>query len=239
MVMELHNTNEDIVIAQVTDIFNALEQSENPEHICTCDQCRMDTACYVLNRIEPRYIVSHRGAVRIEQESIANQQKDADIVAMIHEGIAQVNHNKRPSSVHNARYHSSANQHKPVFNIPTIIGRVFNGTNFSPMSGINIDLLRNGDIVPMLDNNWQNPFPLVEHSEGTFTFWPAPILAEAENEHKSFEFCVRINAPDFEELKHFFKIPVISEPKNIMAFSRDRTFKLPDLYLFAPGEENF
>ncbi len=237
--MELHNTNEDIVISQITDIFNALERGANPNGICTCDQCRMDTACYVLNRIEPRYIVSNRGAVRVEGESIANKQKEVDIVAMIHEGMEQINRNKRLSSSHLVRTSASAVASKPVFNIPTIIGRVFNGTNFAPMEDINIDLLRNGDMVSMIDNNWQNPFHLVRYSEGTFTFWPAPILAEEEKLHRFFEFSVRIKAEGFEELRHFFKIPVRSELKNITAFSRDRTFKLPDLYLFQPGEETF
>jgi competence protein ComFB len=237
--MELHNTNEDIVIAQVTDIFNAIEQQGNSDNICTCDQCRTDTACYVLNRIEPRYIISNRGAVRVERESLENQQKDADIVVMIREGLRKIHHNKRLSSNHEIKNSSVSFQNKPIFNIPTVIGRVFNGTNFAPIVDIEIELLRNNDIVSMVDNNWQNPCHIVKHSEGTFTFWPAPILAEDVNVRKLFEFSVRINVPGFEELKHFFKIPVISELKNITTFSRERTFKLPDLYLFPPGEEDF
>jgi competence protein ComFB len=235
--MDLHNTNEDIIIAEVTEIFDSLEKNGNPDNICTCDQCRMDTMCYVLNRIEPHYIVSNRGAVRVERETIANQQRQADIVTMIREGIDKINENKRPSSKHSTRRGNITMENKPVFNLPTIIGRIFNGMNFEPISNIKVELLRNDDLVTMVDDNWQNPYHLLSHSEGTFSFWPAPILAENVNVHRNFEFFLRINAPNFDELKHFFKIPVVSEVKSITAFSRERTFKLADIYLFPPGEE--
>jgi competence protein ComFB len=199
----------------------------------------MDTACYVLNRIEPRYIVSNRGVVRIEQNTIENQQKEADIVAMIREGISRINHNKRPSSKHEVKKGNPPLRSGRVFNIPTIIGRVFDGTNFAPMANIDIELFRNEEMVNMVDNNWQNPYHLVEYTEGTFSFWPSPIPAEEVNVYKLFEFFIRINTLGFDEFKYFFKIPVKSEQKNISTFSRDRTFKLPDVYLFPPGEEHF
>jgi competence protein ComFB len=236
--MELHNTNEDVVLAEVNDIFDAFEKNGNPEKICTCNQCRMDTVCYVLNRIEPRYILSNRGAVRIEQESIANQQKGADIVSKIYDGLRHVAHNKRPSS-HENNKNGKVDTNKPVFNIPTIIGRLFNGTNFAPITDVKVELLRNGDLVQMMDNNWQNPYNLGNYHAGTFTFWPAPIPAEDAEIHRLFEFAIKAEIPGFETLNHFFKVPVTSELKNITAYSRDRTFKLSDLYLFPPGGEEF
>ncbi|MDR0410856.1 MAG: late competence development ComFB family protein [Treponema sp.] len=231
--MELHNTNEDIVISEVTNIFNSLERKENPENICTCAQCRMDTACYVLNRIKPHYIVSNRGVVRIEQDGIENQQKKADIITIIYEGIKQINKNRRVYS-HGLDMDGSSNMDRPVFNIPTIVGCLFNGVNFTPMEGIKIELHRNEDLVTMIDSNWQNPYQILPQREGMFTFWPAPIQAESIDICRDFEFLVKIKAPGFEELNHLFKIPVVSEVRNISAFSRDRTFKLPDLYLFPP-----
>ncbi|MDR1220814.1 MAG: late competence development ComFB family protein [Treponema sp.] len=236
--MELHNTNEDVVIAQVNDMFNMFEQSDNIENICTCEQCRIDTACYVLNRIEPRYIVSNRGAVRIEQNSIENQQRGADIVVMIREGITQINHNKRPSSTHEIKKEESPVPATPVFNLPAISGRVFDGANFAPMADIDVELLRSGEMVAMVDNNWQNPFHLIEQSKGTFSFWPAPVLAKEASMHAMFEFSVRINAQGFDDLDYFFKIPVKSEQRSVTTFLLSRSFKLPDLYLFPPGEED-
>ncbi|MDR0374492.1 MAG: late competence development ComFB family protein [Treponema sp.] len=236
--MELHNTNEDVVIAQVNDMFDMFERSGHSENICTCKQCRIDTACYVLNRIEPRYIVSNRGAIRIERNSIENQQRKVDIVVMIHEGIAKINHNKRPSFTHGVKKEEQSVHGMPMFNLPAISGRVFDGTNFAPMTNIDIELLRDDEMVAMVDNNWQNPFHLVEHNEGVFSFWPAPIATNEANVHKMFEFSIKINAQGFDKLNYFFKIPVKSEQKSGATFLRSRTFKLPDMYLFPPGEDS-
>jgi competence protein ComFB len=235
--MELHNSVEDTIIGRVKDIFDSLEKKENAENLCTCDQCRMDTACYVLNRTKPHYIVSNRGVARSQQETIERQQRDADITALIWEGIKRVNHNQRPNVSHSL--HSSpaaAGANNPVFNIPTIVGRLFNGGNFAPLADVKVELLRNGELVVMKDTNWQNPCNLVSNTEGTFTFWPSPIPASALDEHKSFEYSVRVESPELETLHHFFKIPVISEPQTAASFSLGRTFKLPDLYMFPPGE---
>ncbi|MDR1466360.1 MAG: late competence development ComFB family protein [Treponema sp.] len=236
--MRLHNINEDIVLSEVTNIFNSIEADGNPENICTCAQCRMDTACYVLNRIEPHYIISNRGVVRIGQGSIERQQKKVDIITIIHEGIKQINKNRRTVS-HGFHAGSSINMDRPVFNIPTIVGRLFNGINFTPIEDIEVELRRNGDIVTMIDSNWQNPYQLSSHCEGTFSFWPAPIQAEYININRDFEFLVKTKMSGFGELNHFFKIPVTSEIRDINAFSSERTFKLSDLYIFPLGESEF
>jgi competence protein ComFB len=233
--MKLHNINEDIVLSEVANIFNFIEANGNPEDICICAQCRLDTACYVLNRIEPYYIVSNRGVVRIAQESINRQQKNVDIITIIHEGIKQINKNRRMFS-HGLYAGSSVNMNRPVFNIPTIVGRVFNGLNFTPMEDIEVELRRNGDIVTMIDNNWQNPYQLSSHCAGAFNFWPMPIQAEDIGITRDFEFSVKIKTSNFGELNHAFKIPITSGIQPISAFSKERTFKLPDLYIFPIGQ---
>jgi competence protein ComFB len=233
--MEIHNTTEDIVFAKVEAIFNSLEKDGNSEEFCLCTQCRLDTACYVLNRTEPRYIISNRGVARIEQESHAKQQKDADIAALVYEGIKRVNHNQRPYA-HNSTLDSFDDPKIPLYNIPTIVGRIFNGTNFEPLSNVNVELLRDGKLVTMKDSNWQNPYHLVSNTQGTFTFWPASVEAETNGDRQFFEFSVRIEAEGFETLHHFFRIPVIGEFQNRPSYSMERTFKLPDLYGFPPGE---
>jgi competence protein ComFB len=233
--MELHNTAEDLILSQVNEIFDSIEKSGEAEKLCSCDQCRMDTACYVLNRTMPHYIVSNRGVARVEQETIEKQQKDADIVTLIYEGLNRVAHNQRPNFSHGANSAAVADANLPVYNIPTIVGRLFNGANFAPISGVKVELYHNGDLVIMKDGNWQNPYHLVHNTEGTFTFWPNPVPAESSNTHKVFEFTLKIGSPDFETLNHFFKIPVISDTRTAGSFSLARTVKLPDLYLFPPG----
>ena len=67
MFSEIHNIVADIVFAQVTEVCDSIEKNKKGE-LCTCHQCRIDTACYVLNRIEPHYISSNRGITRIERK---------------------------------------------------------------------------------------------------------------------------------------------------------------------------
>ena len=235
--MELHNTLEATVISKVDEIFEALNTEGNNGKFCTCRQCRMDVICYVLNRTPPHYIVSNRGASRVLVEDIGRQQQTADISALIYEGLKQVSDNLRPNFKHFPEKGAAGNGSEiPMFNVPTIMGRVFNGNNFAPLSGVNVELLWNGELVDMKDGNWQNPCHIVSNVEGNFSFWPAPVTASKDNKHKIFEYILRVSAPEFETLAHVFKIPVASEIRATGSFSLDRTFKLPDLYMFPPGE---
>jgi competence protein ComFB len=251
--MELHNTIKSKVISKVEEIFEALNTAENAGKFCTCDQCKMDVICYVLNRTPPRYIVSNRGVSRSFGEGIGWQQQAADIVALIHDGLKQINHNLRPNFNHFnekgsapdeaaiPKFDSPASIGKGEpeisrFNIPTIMGRVFNGNSFAPISNASVELLWAGELVTMKDGNWQNPYNIVPIIEGNFSFWPAPVPASKANNHKIFEYTLRVSAPEFETLTHIFKIPVASNVEESGSFSPDRTFKLPDLYMFPPGE---
>ena len=235
--MELHNTIEDIVFPQVEGIFNNLEKKENPDKFCTCGQCRIDTACYVLNRITPHYIVSSRGAARVEHENKNQPQKNADIATLIYEGIKLINQIQRPNASHSFIPEvTDNNQAIAIYNIPTIMGRLFDGENFAPIYGVKIELYRDNELVIMKDHNWQNPYDLVANTQGSYTFWPMYLKAEEIDEYKTFEYTIKVEAPNYETLNHVFKIPVISEPRAANAFAMGRTFKLPDLYMFPPGE---
>jgi competence protein ComFB len=234
MFSEIHNTVEDTVFASITEICTAIENDGRGD-ICTCPQCRRDAACYVLNQTPPRYVISNRGVARVEQGSIERQQDIADITALIHEGMKRVAHNQRKTANHNARHEDEIKADTPVYNIPTIIGRLFNGINFEPMAGVNVELHMDGDLVVMKDNNWQNPYTLVANTNGTFAFWPESVEVDSKGQRKNFEYSVHIEVPGFETLNHFFKIPVISDSSPARSYSVVRTFKLPDLYMFPPG----
>jgi competence protein ComFB len=237
MFAEIHNTTEDFVFAQVAQICDSIEKSGSGG-ICTCRQCRMDTACYVLNRIAPHYVISNRGVARVERETLERQQKEADISVLVYEGLKRVNHNQRPFIDHQSREPAGPEQNLPVYNIPTIVGRLFNGQNFEPMAEVKVELHRDGNLVAQKDGNWQNPYTLVPNTEGTFTFWPDPIPAEGTDIHKTFEYSIKVEAPNLETLQHFFKIAVVSELQSAGSFSMARTFKLQDLYMFPPDEDD-
>ena len=235
--MELHNTVEDTVISRVDEIFKTIDEEKKGEY-CTCAQCRMDVTCYALNRLPPHYIVSHRGASRVRRGSFEHQQQAADMTSIIYDGMKKVNHNQRPNFSHSSKSGGKGIESGvPVFNVPVIMGRLFNGDNFAPLSDLNVELLWNGELVPMKDGNWHNPFHLVSNTEGTFSFWPAPAKASKADMHKIFEYALRVSSSGFDTLNHFFKIPVASEIQTAGSFSLERTFKLPDLYMFPPGED--
>jgi competence protein ComFB len=235
--MELHNTVEDIVIARVNEIFETIGKEGNTDKYCICQQCRMDIACYALNRMKPQYIVSNRGAPRVQWVSIERQQQIADITTLVHEGFKQVKHNQRPFFPHSAEDDKSNEKRvQPAYNVPTIMGRIFNGENFAPLSDVDVELLWNGNLVPMKDGNWQNPYRIVSNTEGNYSFWPAADIASGPNKHKIFDYSLKVTASGFDILYHHFTIPVASEIQTAGSFTLNRTFKLPDLYLFRPGE---
>ena len=235
--MELHNTVEDIVISRVDEIFAEIGKEGQGSKLCTCSQCRMDIICYALNRMKPQYIVSNRGVSRVQLESIEHQQLVADISTLVNDGFKQVNHYQRPYFSHApGEEKPGAGICDPVYNVPTIMGRIFNGNNFAPLSGVDVELLWNGKLVSMKDGNWQNPYRIVPHTEGNYSFWPTADAASGPGKHKIFEYNLRVTAEGFETLIHFFKIPVSSEIQTAGSFTLERTFKLPDLYMFPPGE---
>jgi competence protein ComFB len=236
--MDIHNTTEDRVINLVHEIFDSIEKSGRPDKPCTCYQCRLDTACYVLNRLPPRYVISSRGVARTESESLEKQQEDADIVSLVYEGLNKIAKSMRPHFTHNPTKKESPSIIKgPVYNIPTIIGRVFNGINFEPISNIDVMLLEDGNVATMIDPNWQNPYRLIPNTAGTFTFWPEPKKAHKVGEQRTFNFAIVIQAEGFESLQHFFTISVVSEELVQTSYSMQRTYKIPDLYLFPPGND--
>jgi competence protein ComFB len=234
--MDIHNTTEDIVFNMVQNIFEEIQNSGNPDGLCLCYQCRMDTICYALNRIEPHYIISNRGFTRIEHAGISRQQTEADITSLAYKGLRLINHNKRPTAAHDSTPLNSQKINHPVFDIPTIAGRIFDGESFEPITGIEVSLYCEGELISMRNNNWQNPYTMVSLTPGVFSFWPAPVIAEIPDVNQVFKFQIKVNSPDYELLNHFFNITAISKFHTPHSYTLNRTFKLPDLYIFPPGE---
>ncbi|MDR2922899.1 MAG: late competence development ComFB family protein [Treponema sp.] len=234
--MDIHNTNEDIVFNSVQTIFAEIQKGKNPEGFCLCEQCRMDTICYALNRIDPHYIVSNRGITRMDHDGVKRQQSEADIATLIYKGIRLVSHNQRPTAPHDGTVTEALDIDKPTFDIPTIVGRLFNGVSFAPITDITIELRCKGELVPMRNRNWQNPYTVFSSTPGAFTFWPAPVIADATDINRVFEYSIKVDSPDYEPYVHFFSIPCVSKLLTSYSYSLNRTYKLPDLYIFPPGE---
>jgi competence protein ComFB len=230
-IMEIHNLMEDLVLETVNEFFDSKEKGSAGSW-CTCGQCRQDVACFVLNRLKPEYVVSGRGVAYVEQDYGEKLQKIADVVSMVREGWSKVNASKRPNHPHTPSVDEQAEISGPVFNIPPIMGRLFNGSNFEPISNITIELYDGENLVPMLDSNWQNPCSIVEHTAGTFIFWPHPVQCTSLDESKVFSYEIRAEIPGFEDLKHFVELEVVSSPTACMQFSMHAVHHLADLIVF-------
>jgi competence protein ComFB len=233
---EIRNIMEDAVKVLVEELFER-EDREKRLGFCTCDQCKLDVACFVLNRVKPEYIVSSRGLAYSEKEGLDKVQRQADLISLVKEGWGKVSHAPRPTSDHVLGKIMEGDQAGPVFNFPTIMGRVFDGRTFAPLGEGVVRLLSEGRETDMVDPNWQNPFILAGATGGTFIFWPGSIAASTKDAEKKFGFEIKVEVPGLEALSHYVEIDVASEPSMRLDFSLQRVCKIPDLYLF-PSDQS-
>ncbi len=228
--MKIHNQKEMQVIALVDEIFG--EEKEKKERaFCICGQCRLDVACYVLNRLEPRYVVSERGVAHTENLYQDRVQETADIAALIHEGIDRVSRQKRPDFPHEEDALSTAEE-SAIYAFPIIKGRVFNGNTFEPVCNIDVFLKISGELIEMVDPNWQNPCHIYESGSGSFFFLPKPATAESYSPGMPFRFEILIDDSRFETLHHFFMITPMGNETADLAVDTSEGYSTDDLYLF-------
>ncbi len=231
--MEIRNLMEDAVDTTVGELFY-LEDERHNLGFCTCGQCRLDVTCYVLNRVKPEYIVSGRGLAYSERDMLEKVQRRADIISIAQEGWSKVGHSPRDTADHHSRIVRDIPA-GAAFNLPSIMGRVFNGLNFEPLAAGNIRLLINGKEAPTVDRNWQNPFVLARATAGNFTFWPRPEESNAAGEKRSFSGELRAEAQGFDPISHFFEFDLVSDRAAKEEFSLLHVLKIPDILLFPVG----
>ncbi len=229
--MKVHNIMEEQVMDRVTRLYEQVQQTKASWLTCSCEHCQLDTLSYVLNRVPPKYVVSGRGLTHtVAQE---DKQLIADIDKLILEGMHAVNSVRRP--YHDAKDKSPKSQ-SPVFNFPTVIGNVFDGLSFEPINNACVTLLCDGKPVEMVDYTWPNPCSTLSLTNGAFTFWPKPVLADKEGDSRVFKFTILVSAAGMENLTYIFDVPVVSE-KNARELNSNFSVKIPDLVMFAPEQE--
>ncbi|AHC15041.1 late competence development ComFB family protein [Salinispira pacifica] len=234
--MEIHNLMEDKVLNILNEICDDEEQSSEYSY-CTTPQCRMDAACFVLNRIPQRYVSSGRGFAHIESDIQDDPQIQIDIVTLAHEGL------RRVTTIQRSFYDGRNPENDTIdeglyFQFPMIKGRLFNALNFAPIVDVDVVFRCNGEAVPMVDTRWQNPYRIVSNTPGTYLFWPKPIKADTEGEEKDFVFELRIEDEKYEPFVHTFSLHMISEKvKPVKGMKSMRDFNLQDLFLIPRGDE--
>jgi competence protein ComFB len=228
--MNVHNYAEEMVFSIVSEIFNA-EEAKAEKRFCTCELCRTDVACFVLNRIPPLYQTSGRGLAHRELDYKTKLQREADLVALVHEGIDRITTTRR---IHGgiSEEISEAQAKGCFFNFPQIVGRLFHSTRFEPISGIPVRLLSQDDTeLRMTDPRWANPCIIPKSTPGVFLFWPVPQKTEQSGTRRDFELIVAVDNPGFEPLRHYFTLPLTSEEGYLRFAGGERILTLPDLFL--------
>ena len=220
---------EDEVLQIVNEICEEEEASGNPKNYSTSRLCRLDAACYVLNRLPSRYVTSARGMAHVETDISENPQTLIDVVTMAHEALRRVSYVKR--SYYGDAEPAAPPVEGPHFNFPTIKGRVFHGLTFEPMSGIDVELHQDSGLVLMFDPRWQNPFQLGTGTYGTYLFWPRSVPA-GEDEVQTFDFVISAAIAGFEPIEHVFSLRIKADPRRAEVFRFDREHVISDLYLF-------
>jgi len=224
----IHNVMEESVLCVIDEICDDDEAADAPKY-CTSPECRMDAACYVLNRVQQRYVSSARGQAHTELELGRDQQLFVDLVTLAHEGLRRVSSVRR--SFYGDEHTSVSSVSGPHFYLPTIKGRLFNGVSFELVTNVEVLLLLDNERVTMLDSRWQNPYEIVPNTAGTYLFWPTPVPAESGGTERTFEFEIRVEADSYEPLRHFFSIERTSFAQIPDALEMSGEHRLPDLYL--------
>src|SRR5574344_55479 len=234
--LQVHNLMEEQVMARVNELYDQVKHI-NPSWItCDCDNCRIDTVNYVLNRIPPKYVVSGRGVTH-NSYLLNDTQLKADIDTLALEGIRLVSSAKRP--YHNATIKvESQSSSGPVFNFPTFIGNIFDGSTFEPLLDAKILLKNENETAKMMDITWANPAQTIAATKGSYAFWVSPSAADTNGESRQFHLSLEITANGYETVNYSFDVPLVSELIDRKELNSTYSVKIQDLFLFRNDIEN-
>lgn len=235
--VNIHNMMEELVAERVNQLYEQVKEQGAAWLTCDCENCRLDTISYVLNRIPPRYVVSGRGVTHNKNLLESNIQLSADIDHLSIEGMKLVSASKRP-------YHRSLQilsfieSDTPVFNFPTFVGNVYDGQTFEPLSGAKLRLILDGKDAKMMDASWQNPCETFPATQGTYSFRVHPLEAEEVKLTKVFDFTMEVTAPGYQEVVLSFSVPLASEKIDRRQLNSTYSLTVQDIFLFKEGVVN-
>lgn len=236
--MNVHNIMEDVVTKHVNIIYDMLKKSKATWLSCDCENCRLDTISYVLNRIPPKYVVSGRGLTYSKTAIDDDMQLHADVDALTHEGIRIISDTKRPFHALPRKDCELKKNDIPVFNFPTFTGVVLDGTTFEPISDATILLKCDGEIVEMVDMTWSNPAKTYKSTKGTYSFWIKPFQTNEEGVTHKFNFTLEISAEKYTSVIYSFELPLTSDSSIKNELDSTYSVKIKDMVLFRDDIKN-
>ena len=139
-----------------------------------------DIACYILNRVGPRYVTSERGLNYFHAE--ATTGVPADLLALMFECL---DHLQRMSRAGAPREESGY-----WYRFPVYFGRILDGATLLPLEGARVECLLDGERLRSKWRPFENPYTTHRAPQGVYSFWPDPLPAGAEKR----SFLVRITA---------------------------------------------
>ncbi len=232
--MNVQNIMESAVESEVNKLYEQVKSEKAAWLTCDCSYCRLDTICYVLNRVPAKYVVSSRGITHSAWEW-DNHQIQADLTSIALEGMKIVSRTKRPYHAENNKIIQDKELDKPAFNFATFIGAIIDGSTFEPIPEATVLLSCNGKPAEMIDKSWSNPYKTCKATNGTYSFWVKPVSAKKGGESKTFKFTLDISAEGYTPYKYNFEIPVNSDDVTKLEIDSKFSLKFNDIVLFKEG----
>ncbi len=160
--MEYFNMMEVLVSDIVEEVFSKEESGVDQDLI------KADVIAYVLNRVPARYVTSERGIIHGRIDSMVKFGEQTDILFLVHEAISLFS--KRRKAEH------KGDKEAPIWKeglVPHMLGEVLEKNTLGVIPEVKITLLYGGEVVPMVDDNWHNPYVTSSATKGYFHFWPS------------------------------------------------------------------
>lgn len=233
--MNVHNIMEDIVSKDVNKNYDQIVKGKSGWLSCDCENCRLDTVSYVLNRIPPKYVVSGRGVTH-SSDVFEDHQLMADIQSLILEGMRIVNATKRPYHAEN-KIKKATDEKIPAYNFADISGTILDGTTFEPIIGAKVVLKCNGKIAEMFDKSWINPCTTCKSTKGAYNFWMKPIETKKAGVSKKFKLSLEVTADGYEPVTTFFELSLKSDESTNFEIDSTFSLKMKDIVLFKKDSE--
>lgn len=230
--VKIHNIMEEQVISHVNELYDQVKAKGAVWLTCDCENCRLDTINYVLNRIPPRYVVSGKGVTYNNAVALSDSQLSIDIDRLSLEGMKLVSNAKRSYHKSQDENSSSVAQNVPVYNFPTFTGNVYDGSTFESLDNVELTLKLGNEKAVMMDSGWNNPCKTFAGAKGSFTFWVAPIPAEGEKQNKEFTFTIEAKLEGYDTVTYSFDIPLVSEIKDRRQLNSVYSLKTQDIFMF-------